>query len=101
MNVMVFLKFLSQTLGQGITEEDIVVTDADRVEAERYYESLPAARAEAELSGVGEGSEPDLPEKLGRSIGEALEYLARTTEDATQNSLEGEQLDDDKVEANR
>jgi len=32
---------------------------------------------------------------------ERLRYLASTTEDATQNSLDGEQVDDDKVEADR
>ncbi|MCA9968825.1 MAG: hypothetical protein KC425_01355 [Anaerolineales bacterium] len=59
----------AQTLGNGISEEDIVVTNADYVEAERFYESLPADRAVEELQG-DEG--PLLGDELENLSGEAL-----------------------------
>jgi hypothetical protein len=39
----------TQVLGEGVSEQDIVVTDADRNAAQRFYDSLPAESAAEEL----------------------------------------------------
>ena len=48
----------AQTLGNGLTEEDVVITESDRVEAQGLYNLLPAERAAEELRG-GDGTDTD------------------------------------------
>ncbi len=48
----------AQVLGDGVTPEDVVVTDADQVAAKELYIGLPAEQAKAELLG-----EPNRPAK--------------------------------------
>ncbi|RMD53130.1 MAG: hypothetical protein D6835_01325 [Candidatus Thermofonsia bacterium] len=50
----------AQTLGNGLSPEDIMVTEADREEAQRFYETLPALQASEELL----GQEPVIPDEL-------------------------------------
>ncbi|GAB4268139.1 MAG: hypothetical protein Kow0080_10810 [Candidatus Promineifilaceae bacterium] len=50
----------AQTLGNGLSPEDIVVTDLDRQEAQRFYETLPALQASEELL----GQKPVIPDEL-------------------------------------
>jgi len=44
----------AQSLGQGITPDNVVVTNVDREAASKLYQSLPAERATAELLGQAE-----------------------------------------------
>ncbi len=65
----------AQTLGNGLSPEEIVVTDADMIEAERLYESLPAERAAEELLGDEEDRLGDELEGLtGQALVDALAY---------------------------
>lgn len=63
----------AQTLGNGLSPEDIVVTDLDRQEAQRFYETLPALQASEELL----GQEPAIPDELAElSPEEFVETIA-------------------------
>ncbi len=63
----------AQTLGNGLREEDIVITESDRIEAQGLYDLLPAERAAKELLG-GDGTDAD---ELGTLSPEAyIETLA-------------------------
>ncbi|MDX1689096.1 MAG: hypothetical protein R3248_14025 [Candidatus Promineifilaceae bacterium] len=63
----------AQTLGRGMDPEDVVITAADRREAERLYESLPADQAVEELQDA-EGEVPTDFEGLSRE--EYVEMVA-------------------------
>lgn len=63
----------AQTLGEGIAPEDVEVTNADREEAVRLYEALPAERATEELLGE-EGEVAD--ELAGLSREEYIDAIA-------------------------
>ncbi len=63
----------AQTLGKGLIPEDIVVTAADRIEAERLYQSLPAERTVEELQ-ERETSMGDLEILSGQDLIDTLAY---------------------------
>ncbi len=48
----------AQTLGNGLREEDVVITESDRIEAQGLYDLLPAERAAEVLRG-GDGTDAD------------------------------------------
>ncbi len=78
----------AESLGKGLTPEDVVVTDADRVAAAELYQALPAERATAQLLGAGEHPADDLAH-LSRD-----EYIATVSRDiaiarALNNAISG------------
>ncbi|MCP4363296.1 MAG: hypothetical protein GY796_35295, partial [Chloroflexi bacterium] len=56
----------AQTLGNGVTPENVVVTDADRQAADELYQTLPAERAVSQLLGENEHHTDDI-QHLSRS----------------------------------
>ncbi|MEZ4642305.1 MAG: hypothetical protein R3E31_06135 [Chloroflexota bacterium] len=76
----------AQTLGNGLTPEDITITEADRIEATRLYDSLPAERATGELLGEEELSADDLAQLSEEEYIDQLAYelaFARALNGAT------------------
>jgi hypothetical protein len=74
-----------QTLGHGVDEEDIIITDQDRAAARAYYQSLPVGRAEEalrrETGVVGEDLADLTPEQYIEEVAYDLAF-ARTLNNA-------------------
>jgi hypothetical protein len=75
----------AQSLGKGVTPENVEVTDTDRRAADELYQALPAERAVSELLGASEHHTDDIQHLSRREYVESVSLdiaIARALNDA-------------------
>lgn len=80
----------AQSFGQGIAPQDVIVTENDRVSAEKLYDNLPARTGAQELLGTSPDTPDDLANLPRTAYIDRVAYdiaIARLLNNATSNSF--------------